>query len=38
MILVVGAGGQLGTLVVQKLAKQGRPVRALVRSGRGWTR
>jgi uncharacterized protein YbjT (DUF2867 family) len=35
MILVVGASGQLGTLVVQKLTKQGRPVRALVRSGRG---
>jgi uncharacterized protein YbjT (DUF2867 family) len=35
MILVVGASGQLGTLVVQKLAEQGRPVRALVRSGRG---
>ena len=35
MILVVGASGQLGTLVVQQLRKQGRPVRALVRSGRG---
>jgi uncharacterized protein YbjT (DUF2867 family) len=35
MILVVGASGQLGTLVVQKLTKQGRPVRALLRSGRG---
>jgi uncharacterized protein YbjT (DUF2867 family) len=35
MILVVGASGQLGTLVVRQLHKQGRPVRALVRSGRG---
>ena len=35
MILVVGATGQLGTLVVRRLLDQGRPVRALVRSGRG---
>jgi uncharacterized protein YbjT (DUF2867 family) len=32
MILVVGATGQLGSLVVRRLRKQGRPVRALVRS------
>ena len=35
MILVVGASGQLGTLVVQELIRQDGPVRALVRSGRG---
>jgi uncharacterized protein YbjT (DUF2867 family) len=33
MILVVGATGQLGTLVVRRLRAQGRPVRALVRPG-----
>lgn len=33
MILVVGATGQLGSLVVRRLRQQGRPVRALVRSG-----
>src|SRR5215207_8959793 len=32
MILVVGATGQLGSLVVRTLREQGRPVRALVRS------
>ena len=32
MILVVGATGQLGSLVVGRLREQGRPVRALVRS------
>jgi uncharacterized protein YbjT (DUF2867 family) len=31
MILVVGATGQLGSLVVRTLREQGRPVRALVR-------
>jgi uncharacterized protein YbjT (DUF2867 family) len=30
-ILIVGATGQLGTAVLQRLAKSGRPVRALVR-------
>lgn len=33
MILVVGATGQLGSLVVRRLRLQGRPVRALVRAG-----
>jgi uncharacterized protein YbjT (DUF2867 family) len=31
VILVVGATGQLGSLVVHELARQGRPVRAMVR-------
>jgi uncharacterized protein YbjT (DUF2867 family) len=31
MILVVGATGQLGSLVVHELRRQGRPVRAMVR-------
>jgi uncharacterized protein YbjT (DUF2867 family) len=31
VILVVGATGQLGSLVVRELARQGRPVRAMVR-------
>jgi uncharacterized protein YbjT (DUF2867 family) len=31
VILVVGATGQLGSLVVRKLTRQGRPVRAMVR-------
>jgi uncharacterized protein YbjT (DUF2867 family) len=31
VILVVGATGQLGSLVVQELRRQGRPVRAMVR-------
>ncbi len=31
MILVVGATGQLGSLVVRELGRQGRPVRAMVR-------
>ena len=31
MILVVGATGQLGSLIVRELARQGRPVRAMVR-------
>ena len=31
MILVVGATGQLGSLVVAELGRQGRPVRAMVR-------
>jgi uncharacterized protein YbjT (DUF2867 family) len=31
VILVVGATGQLGSLVVRELGKQGRPVRAMVR-------
>lgn len=31
MIMVVGATGQLGTVVVRKLVRQGMPVRALVR-------
>ena len=32
MILVVGATGQLGRLVVRRLRAQDRPVRALIRS------
>ena len=32
-ILVVGATGQLGTAVIDRLAGMGRPVRALVRPG-----
>jgi uncharacterized protein YbjT (DUF2867 family) len=35
MILVVGATGQLGSLVVARLRQQGRPVRAVVRGGAG---
>ncbi|MCW2699171.1 MAG: hypothetical protein JWQ45_706 [Blastococcus sp.] len=31
MLLVVGATGQLGSLIVRELARQGRPVRAMVR-------
>jgi uncharacterized protein YbjT (DUF2867 family) len=31
VILVVGATGQLGSMVVRELARQGRPVRAMVR-------
>ena len=31
MILVVGATGQLGSLIVRELGRQGRPVRAMVR-------
>lgn len=31
MILVVGATGQLGSMVVRELGRQGRPVRAMVR-------
>jgi uncharacterized protein YbjT (DUF2867 family) len=31
VILVVGATGQLGSLVVQELGRQGRPVRAMIR-------
>ena len=31
MILVVGATGQLGSLIVRELGAQGRPVRAMVR-------
>ena len=31
MILVVGATGQLGSLIVRELGRQGRPVRAIVR-------
>ena len=32
MILVVGATGQLGSLVVRTLREQGQPVRAMVRN------
>jgi len=35
MILVVGATGQVGSLVVKELHRQGRPVRAVVRGGAG---
>ncbi len=31
VILVVGATGQLGSLIVRELGRQGRPVRAMVR-------
>jgi len=35
MILVIGATGQVGSLVVKELHRQGRPVRAVVRGGAG---
>src|SRR3954471_9654318 len=35
MILVIGATGQVGSLVVKELRGQGRPVRAVVRGGAG---
>jgi uncharacterized protein YbjT (DUF2867 family) len=33
VLLVVGATGQLGSLVVRELRREGRQVRALVRTG-----